>query len=138
MSKENIIRSNVFVICNQEGSVYEVTDQEEVIRVNLRQITSWYEGTKLCQEVRDVEWDTGIALYKKGSILPGNILLGLTLEQLSEDPYEYLLMDEDYVPVMTDREEPIYQFYYYSASSKFEPTGVLVLDDCLEDILCSH
>lgn len=132
MSKDKIIRSNVFVIPNAEDSIYE-TGEDGKMKVNLRQTYSWYEGNKLCQEVRDVLWETDISIYKVGCILPGNIIKGI-IDQPITGIYDYLLYNNEDVVCDNDGNF-LYTFWYYSANSKYEGVGFPVMDDSIETYL---
>lgn len=72
--KSNIIRSNVFIIPNAIGAVYEATEDPDIFKVNLRQVNAWFENTKLKQDIREVSYKTEISLFQKGFVIPGNIL----------------------------------------------------------------
>lgn len=131
MSK--IVRSNVYVKANPFGGVYEITDDPNLMRVMLEQTVVWWEGDRLRREVRKVEHFTNSALFKKGTILPGNICIAFQIEPiLPEDPEEFMHYDKDGYISKTPEGFPIYTYYYYAPLSKYTADKALDEDDILE------
>lgn len=133
---KGLIRSNVIVVCNEEGSVYTATEDSDKLMVHLQQKTAWYEGEDIVEHIRECEYYTDIRLMKVGLAIPGNIYLGLSIDPLGNED-ECLYLDEEGHTITTPNGKTIYQFYYYSEGCQYQPTGVLTLDDKIEDILLS-
>jgi len=130
-----LIRSNVYVIPNSFGGIYEITDDPDVMKVTVEQVSAWWQdGHQLTMEIRRVELFTDISLYKKGTILPGNILVAYTTEPITDNLDEFLHYDNYGQVFTTPEDHPIYTYYYYSAKSKFKHTGPLEEDDILEHL----
>ncbi len=134
MNRENIIRSNVIVVCNEEGSVYTATEDKDKLMVNLQQKVAWYEGDKIVEQVRETEYLTDIRILKPGLAIPGNIYLGLSLDPIG-DYDENLYLDEEGYIVKTPDDRPVYFYYYYSEGQVYQPIGSLKLDDNIEELL---
>jgi hypothetical protein len=132
MSK--LVRSNVYIVPNLYGGIYETSDDPNLMRVTLEQRAVWWKGDKLIKEIRQVEYLTDISVYKKGSILPGNILVAYTTEQITDDWEEHLAYDEQGYILKTPDGFPIYTYFYYDALSKYKVDGLLDADDVLEHL----
>jgi len=131
---KKLLRGTVHIIPNDKGSTYEATDNADIMRINLCQETVWFNNGELCVQTRVVTHDTNISIYKTGHVLPGNILVGYTLEPLTENPEEYMLYDERGI-VCTQEGYPVYYFYYYAPMSRYQHRGILKDDDVLETLL---
>lgn len=131
---DRILRGNVHVIQNKRGAIYEATDNPDIMRINICQTSMWFEGGKPCRQDRIVPYDTQIATFKVGYIMPGNICMALTLEQIGEFPEEYMMWDENGI-VCTSEGFPVFTYCYYSPMSKFQPRSLLKEDDVLSELL---
>jgi len=136
MSRQYLIRSNVHIIPNEMGSTYEVIEGEGVItRVNIRQIEAWFEGGKLYQSIKEVPYDTDIAIYRTNHVLPGNILTAYTTEQIDDEDSGFCMMWDEFGDIVQTAEGyPIYKYEYYSPTSKYQPTGELADNDDIEKL----
>ncbi len=131
-----VIRSNVFVIQNAQEGIYEATEDPNIMKVNIRQVEYWFHNQELLECVKEVTLDTSMSIWKKGFIVPGNILTAYQLEPIREDDPEYgLLWDEHGDLVKTNRGYPIYNFWYYNSNSKYCPDGEIPGQDSLEELI---
>ena len=128
----NIIRSKVHVVANSYGAVHEISEDMRV-QVNLKQEDCWWEDNKLITMVRDVWIYVDHMNYKIGDILPGNILRAFTTEQISEDPEEYMYWTERGI-ARTPEGHPIYMFYCYCPDISYQPHGLLVSDQWIDEL----
>ncbi len=138
--KRNIIRSNVYVASNSMNGVYEVTDNPDKMRVNLRQEETWYEKSdKLCTLIKEVPYDTELAIHKRGHIMPGNIKVGYMKSPIIEDdPGAYQLYEEGGTPATDKDGNCIWSITYYDPMSPHCPTGELPDEERLDDIMGAY
>jgi hypothetical protein len=129
------IRSNVYIIPNAHGGIYEATDNPDIMRVNLEQTIVWWEGDKLKRTSRRVDHLTDLALLRKGSVLPGNICVAYQTDPVLEDePEQYFSYDENGEIEKTPEGWPVYTYYYYAPLSRYKSTGDLEDDDVIEHL----
>ncbi len=133
--KKNIIRSSVYIGVNNAYGVYEVTDKPGVYIVNLCQKESWYEKDKLYEIVKTVPWTTELCGLKRGFVMPGNILMALSTEQITEDPEEHLYYMEDGSIAHDIHGNAIYGYFYFNPQSPHQPVGELQDQDCIDILM---
>lgn len=128
---KKVIRTPVYVGSNRAEGVHEITASYPATkRINLVQDEVWVVGTVIQVHQRSVWIDTD-KCYKRYDELPGNIVYGLTEEQICQDPTQNMLYDENEQIVTNQKGQPLYGFYYYCSSCPYQPYGELELDDQL-------
>lgn len=132
--KSKIIRECVRVVANSHKGVYEATDDPEKMVVNLQQREFWIEDGECMSNTREVEWETDISLYRIGSKMPGMIKKAYQLEPITEQWEEYMVVDDDGNPIVTESGSPIWHYCYYNPHDKFILEGP-VDEDRLQDII---
>lgn len=120
--KTLVSRGKVRVVANAQGAVYEVSENNKNLKVNIEQIQRKQSPLNTIVNVKTAHFFTENTKYRVGQFLPGNIYFHYTTAPVTDDPEEYLLWVNGKVKRTFER-NPIYCFTYYVPDEEYIPIG---------------
>lgn len=122
IKKTLISRGKVRIVPTLQGTVYEVSESSNKLKVNIEQIERIQSGLETAINTKKTYFYTDDVNFEIGQFLPGNIYTEYKTEPITDDPEEHLLWVNGKVKRTFER-NPIYVINYYVSNVDYEPLG---------------